>query len=159
LIKIWDAEGAALCQTLKGHSCSVSSVQFTDDGSRVVSVSGCDRSLRIWDTLTAETIMILRGTPVCNSAVMAPGNQQLAGAMADGTVRNWDARPLTPEICVDRQVRGIVESAFHSNLDVEQAVKEIYQDTMITNLVRQKALKLARESATAYLDRAAVAII
>src|SRR5262249_44306148 len=98
LIKIWDAETGLLCQTLKGHTCNVASVQFTDDDSRIVSASGCDHSLRIWDAFTGETILIFHDTPACNSAIMAPGSQQLAGAMADGTVRIWDARPLTLEI-------------------------------------------------------------
>jgi hypothetical protein len=90
---------------------------------------------------------------------MAPGSQQVAGAMADGTVRIWDARPLTPEIEIDRRARFIVDSAFRNDLELEHAMAMISADETITDEVRQKALKLARTSATAYLDRAVVAVI
>ena len=47
-IKIWDAADGRLLQTLTGHTASVDSVQFSDDGTQLISGSA-DLTMRVWD--------------------------------------------------------------------------------------------------------------
>jgi WD40 repeat protein/serine/threonine protein kinase len=159
LIKLWEPETGQPQQTLKGHTCSVASVQFSRDGSRIISASQCDSSVRVWDTLTGEVIMILHGKPACYCAVLSPDNLQLAGAMCDGTVRIWDARPLTPVIELEREARGMLAYVFRPGMDAEGVAKKIAGDSSASEPVKRRAIELAGAAEAVYLEREAAAIV
>ncbi|MDP2681529.1 MAG: caspase family protein [Deltaproteobacteria bacterium] len=63
LIKLWDLTTGAELKTFTGHTSGgvncVTSVQFTPDGSHIV--SGGDASVRIWDVATGEEIATMIG--------------------------------------------------------------------------------------------------
>jgi WD40 repeat protein len=72
---------------LAGHQGVVMSVQFSPDGTRVVT-SSQDQTIRLWDVETGREVLILRGhaASVADTA-FSPDGVHLASASYDGTIR------------------------------------------------------------------------
>jgi hypothetical protein len=82
--------GAALGELL-WHEDWIQSVQFSPDGTRVVTV-GSDIA-RLWDTRTGAALgEPLRHESAVNSARFSPDGARVVTASRDNTVRLWDAR-------------------------------------------------------------------
>src|SRR5262249_48929121 len=69
----------------------VLSATVTPDGQRIVTGSQ-DRTARIWDAVTGQELLILKGHtgPVGSVAVTSDGRRVITGSV-DGTVRIWEA--------------------------------------------------------------------
>jgi WD40 repeat protein/serine/threonine protein kinase len=159
LIKLWEPENGRPVKTLRGHTCNVSRVQFSTDGAQIISTSQCDSSVRVWDVLTGEVIMVLHGKPACNRAALSPDNMQLAGAMCDGTVRIWDGRPLTPAIELEREARSMVIYAFRPGMDADGVAKKVLGDSTASETLKRRAIELARASEAIYLEQEAASVV
>ena len=59
IISLWNAETGSFKTKLQGHIGLVSSVAFSEDGRRIVSVSRGDNTIRIWDTDTGVELLTL----------------------------------------------------------------------------------------------------
>jgi glucose repression regulatory protein TUP1 len=57
--QIWDLAKKGICTVLRGHQQEIYSLEFSADGSFIVSGSG-DKSARIWDAVTGTCIFDLR---------------------------------------------------------------------------------------------------
>ncbi|CUA72700.1 Notchless protein homolog 1 [Mus musculus] [Rhizoctonia solani] len=77
--------------SFKGHTDRIESVQFSPDGTRIVSGSH-DNTVHIWDVQTGTSIFgPLRGhTDWVNSVAYSPNGTYVASASWDGTIRIWD---------------------------------------------------------------------
>ena len=53
---MWQAYTGVELKKLRGHECDVTNVSFTNDGSRIVSVSDDDKCIKIWDAVTGADL-------------------------------------------------------------------------------------------------------
>ncbi|KZV93905.1 WD40 repeat-like protein [Exidia glandulosa HHB12029] len=74
---------------LRGHASGVRSVAFLVNSGRLVS-SSYEKTLRIWDIETGETVGLLEGHTRAVSCVAVHGSH-IASCSWDGTFRIWDA--------------------------------------------------------------------
>jgi WD40 repeat protein len=77
---------------LRGHDNSISSVDFSPVGSKIVSGSD-DKTIRVWDASTGvEMLLPLRGHHnwIC-SVAFSPDGSKIISSSDDGTIRVWDA--------------------------------------------------------------------
>jgi WD40 repeat protein len=78
-------------QELKGHTSDLWGVDFSPDGKYVVTSSN-DKTVRLWDLATGETIRIFSGhTAEVWDVVFSPDGKYLLTGSADQTARLWDA--------------------------------------------------------------------
>ncbi|GAB1520371.1 hypothetical protein RhiTH_003446 [Rhizoctonia solani] len=84
--------GRPIVEPLKGHASTVSSVDFSPDGTRIVSGSR-DGSIRVWDVETGQLVLgPLQGhSDWINSVQYSPDETCIASCSYDGTIRTWDA--------------------------------------------------------------------
>jgi WD40 repeat protein len=80
--------------TLRGHSGDVTSVAYSPDGRRLLTVSW-DGTAIVWDAATGKAVLpfrTLRGTEEpMTAAAFSPDGRRLATGTFDGVVKVWDA--------------------------------------------------------------------
>ncbi|EPS29053.1 hypothetical protein PDE_04000 [Penicillium oxalicum 114-2] len=91
-VKIWDTTTGQIVSTI-GHTASVTSIAWSQDGSRLASAS-YDKTVRIWNPATSQSLSTLRGHSLPVSLITwSPDGSRLASASFDETVKIWD--PVT----------------------------------------------------------------
>jgi WD40 repeat protein len=69
----------------------IHAIAFSPDGTRLASGSA-DRTVRIWDPIFGQEVLVLRGHASTVTAVaFSPDGSRLASAGTDQTVRIWEA--------------------------------------------------------------------
>jgi WD40 repeat protein len=84
-------EGWKELRRLTNHTGAVWSARFSKNGTRLVTGSG-ERTARVWDTTSWETIAVLTNTDGGSVALFSPDGQRIATA-GQKTVRLWDVNP------------------------------------------------------------------
>ena len=141
---MWDlANDRPIC-SLRGHEGIVNSVAFNPDGTRLASGSA-DNTVKVWDVLSCQEVRTLKGhsEPVL-SVAFSPDGTHLASGSADRTVKLYDARPLTPEVRLEREARLLVETLFEQSRLKSNVIPRIEGHRAITEAVRQKALEFVK---------------
>ncbi|MBD2654959.1 WD40 repeat domain-containing protein [Synechocystis sp. FACHB-383] len=80
---------------LSGHTNKVSGVAFSPDGKILVSVSGGDRTIRIWDVESGDLLQTLGDNigPTTSVVFTPDGSQFITGAIGDDrTIKFWDGQ-------------------------------------------------------------------
>ena len=113
---------------LKGHTRSVSSVAFSQDGSRVVSGSE-DNTVRIWNATTGGVEAELKGhtDPVWSVAFSQDGSRVVSGSK-DKTVRIWNA--TTGEVEAELKGHTVSVASVAFSQDGSQVVSGSYDNTV-----------------------------
>ena len=89
-IRLWDAHSGKAGGSLEGHSCWVSDLLFTPDGTRLISSSG-DQTIRLWNWAKRKPEGLLRGhLGEIEGLAMAPDGRTLASVCKDGSIYLWD---------------------------------------------------------------------
>ncbi|MBI5961588.1 MAG: WD40 repeat domain-containing protein [Chloroflexi bacterium] len=89
-------EDRRILGTMEGHTGTITSLSFSPDGRLLASASKGDESepkysIRLWDTLTEETVATFSDhTDMVTHVVFSPDGTVLASSSQDGTVRLWD---------------------------------------------------------------------
>jgi WD40 repeat protein len=94
MVKVYDAATCRLVARMPGHYRLVLALAWAPDSRRLVS-AGADNTIKVWDALTGEEVLTLRGHSAPGGSVCAlafsPSGERLASAGSDGTVKVWDA--------------------------------------------------------------------
>lgn len=89
---MWDIITGQTLQSLEGHTDSVISVAFSQQGDRLASASR-DRTVLIWDTKMEQRSQSDEGhTRYVYSIVFSPQGERFASGSEDMTARLWDAK-------------------------------------------------------------------
>ncbi|KAG8795687.1 hypothetical protein FRC12_011296 [Ceratobasidium sp. 428] len=120
-ICIWNARtGELVGGPLRGHSGSVTSLQYSPSGSRLASVSTHDRIVYIWDPLAgqlATQLLQARGDNSILWASYSVDGEQVLACSKRGSLYTWDTSVVEAgtQACFDHPVD--VEHAPHRGLD------------------------------------------
>ncbi|KAK9328371.1 WD40-repeat-containing domain protein [Lipomyces starkeyi] len=90
-IEVWSTRNGAVISSLKGHEGSIFNVQFSKDGSRLVSCSD-DRSIRIWDLHTNECLAVGWGHSARIWQLKYLEDDTIVSTGEDSTTRVWSFR-------------------------------------------------------------------
>lgn len=103
-VKVWDAMTGNNVSTYEGHDKSVTSVNWSPDGTRIASASR-DTRVHIWNAAKPDPThaLIYRGhTDRVNAVAWSPNGRLIASAGDDKTVRIWS--PDTPNKMEDIRI-------------------------------------------------------
>ena len=110
----WDSATGSVQQTFVGHQSAPLHAAISDDGTRVISVAD-DRTVRIWDVESGQSVTVLEQTSRSVGCVaISPDGQWFATGDNSGTVGIYlasDATPLALETVHIAAVRDLAISA------------------------------------------------
>ncbi|ETO35640.1 WD repeat-containing protein [Reticulomyxa filosa] len=108
-------KGYQLLMVLQGHDKAVSSVRFSADGRKIVSVL-YNNTVRIWDVSSREQLRIFKGhTKFFFTAKFSPDGHTVVSCSSDGTIRLWDVNRGTEIIKLQRDFDEIWDVDFSPN--------------------------------------------
>jgi WD40 repeat protein/serine/threonine protein kinase len=91
-VRLLEARSAKLLSVLAGHKNRVIGLDFSPDGTRLVSAS-MDQTARLWDVKTGKVIAVLRGhSHKLRDVLFSPDGSRVFTAAEDKTIRIWDGR-------------------------------------------------------------------
>ena len=95
VLSVWDLTTQEELFQLRGHANAVLSLDWSDDGTRLLS-AGVDGRLILWDMATGRQLLVLNdsasadGDAQCSTARFSPDELQIASAGASPGIRLWD---------------------------------------------------------------------
>ena len=115
-----------------GHTNTIDQVAYSPDGKTLAS-AGYDRMLKLWDAATGQEVYTLRQrADSCMSVTFSPDGRTLASSWDDQTVKLWDATPLTPELRIVREARGLVAFLLEGSSSPAEMMARIREDRTIS---------------------------
>ena len=80
-------------RTLAAHPTWIQSMEYTPDGSTLLTVGRQDHTVKLWRGASPQPALVLTGhTGNVERATLSPDGDRIATASVDGTARLWDAR-------------------------------------------------------------------
>jgi len=89
-MRLWEVDTGKELYCFTGHTDTVKSVAFSNDGLRVLSGSW-DKTVRLWDIATKQELRRFDGHEGLVSGVaFSPDDRRVLSSATDGTIRLWD---------------------------------------------------------------------
>jgi WD40 repeat protein/serine/threonine protein kinase len=139
---LWDAATGQKVKEMRGHGNFVKGLAFSPEGTRLAS-GGEDEIVKLWDVTTGAEVLTLRGhAGRVVSVAFSPDGKRLASAGLDGRIEVWDARPLTPDIPLEREAVGLLNHLFAKPLCRADVIDYLQTSPTLRPQARDKALAL-----------------
>jgi len=108
---LWDVQSNRLIRAFLGHTQEVYSVDFSPDGTKIVTGSD-DKTARIWDTETGDLIRTFAGhTKGVRAAVFSPDGKRVVTGSWD-TAKLWDSETGVEIRTLSGPESGVSDVAF-----------------------------------------------
>lgn len=92
LAKIWTVNGLKPIGVLRGHILAVQSVAWSPDAMRIASGSFDKQAVKIWDSVTHQELINLKGSgSFFRNVSFAPNGESLGAVNSDGFLHLWSA--------------------------------------------------------------------
>jgi WD40 repeat protein len=148
-VKVWDAVTGETCLALRGRTGAVHGLTYSPDGRRLVTAAGgrskageqLSSEVKLWDALTGQEILSLRGglSQECRVAFDRGGRRLAASGREVVTI--WEGVPLDEELAEQRQAANLVNFLFGQSPAPEDVSARV-RDYPVSDAVRQQALTL-----------------
>ncbi|MEJ2208465.1 MAG: BTAD domain-containing putative transcriptional regulator [Anaerolineae bacterium] len=111
--RVWDAATGKRLLLLAGHGAPVAHVEFSRDGTLLVTAGGRDQTARVWDAATGQQVTILTGhSGAVLHATFSPDGTRIATASEDATARIWDTATGQALATLSAHTAGVAKSLF-----------------------------------------------
>jgi len=111
----WDLFTGEVLKTFIGHTATVTSVAFSDDGAKAISGSD-DKTVRVWDVKSGkETAKLTGHEAAVRSVAVMPGGRWVISGSSDRTLRIWDLSTNAEAGAFRKHTGPLVSVAFLDN--------------------------------------------
>jgi len=147
-------ENADAIRSMEG-SDSISSVAISPDMTRIVCGLN-DRSVGMWDTLTGEHVLALRGHQAdVHSVAFSPDGTRIASGDLGGELRIWDSTPWRDRLAEYKAAKAaepaavsLVSKLYSELQNYKRVATKIKEDQSIDETLRHVALNVVLRQAS-----------
>jgi WD40 repeat protein len=150
-LRLWDLSANREDGVLSGHGDNrATALTFSPDGRRLVSasrpfsgsrlVTASQGAIKFWDMVTRQELYAFPHDVQIPDLAFSADGQRL---VATGRLTMWDARPLTPEVAVEREALGLLDWLFSRPLPRREVLERLRTHPAISEPVRLRALEAA----------------
>ena len=88
--RLWNVATGKRVRTLTGHTCEISGMAFSPDGTLLATTGSWDRTVRLWNVATGKCVQTHIGhTSEISGVAFSPDGALLATGSRDNTARLW----------------------------------------------------------------------